>query len=187
MSFYSQSELEDLGLAYVGKSVRLSRRASLYGESRIAIGENSRIDDFCVLSAGSGGIEIGAHVHLGVMVSLIGRGKIQIGDLSTLSGRVSVYSSSDDYSGSHMTNPTVPVHLTCVDHSDVVIGQHVIVGTASVLLPGAIVEDGVAVGAMSLVKGRLSANSIYAGVPAKFVKSRQTEMYDLEKRMYGLD
>lgn len=182
MSCYSENELAELGLAHVGQNVRLSRRASLYGAQRIAIGDNSRIDDFCVLSAGEGGIEIGSYVHLGAMVTLIGRGRIAIGDLSTLSGRVSVYSSSDDYSGAHMTNPTVPEHLTCVEHRDVMIGRHVIVGSASVLIPGAILEDGVAVGALSLVKDRLVADTIYAGVPAKRMGPRQTGMYDCEKR-----
>lgn len=182
MSFFSATELEELGLAHVGRNVRLSRRASIYNAKQIAIGNNTRIDDFCVLSAGEGGIEIGSHVHLGVMVSLIGRGKIIIDDLSTLSGRVSVYSSSDDYSGGYMTNPTVPEHLTCVDHRDVSIGRHVIVGTGSVLLPGATIENGVAVGALSLVAGCLFANSIYAGVPATLRGPRKTGMYEYEKK-----
>lgn len=181
MSVYTENELADLGLAHVGRNVRLSRRASLYGVGRISIGDNSRIDDFCVLSAGEGGIEIGSYVHLGAMVTLIGRGKIAIGDLSTLSGRVSVYSSSDDYSGAHMTNPTVPEHLTGVEHRDIIIGRHVIVGCASVLIPGAAIEDGVAVGAISLVKDRLVTNSIFAGIPAKRTGPRQTGMYELEK------
>lgn len=182
MSFFSASELEELGLAHVGKNVRLSRQASIYNAKRIAIGDNSRIDDFCVLSAGEGGIEIGSYVHLGAMVSLIGRGKIAIGDLSTLSGRVSIYSSSDDYSGAHMTNPTVPEYLTCVNHRDIIIGRHVIIGTGSVILPGAIVGNGVALGALSLVKDRLLADTIYAGVPAIRKGPRKTGMYEHEKK-----
>ena len=181
MSFYSERELVELGLGRVGKNVLLSRKASLYGAQRISIGDHSRIDDFCVLSAGDGGIEIGDYVHLGAMVSLIGRGKIAIGDFSTLSGRVSVYSSSDDYSGANMTNPTVPEHLTGVEHRDVHIGRHVIVGCGTVMIPGAAIETGVAVGALSLVRDRLTRNTIYAGVPAIRRGPRQTEMYEHEK------
>ena len=114
MSFYGPDELQELGLGHVGRGVLLSRKASIYGASRIFIGDNSRIDDFCVLSAGEGGIEIGRHVHIAVMVTMIGRGRMTVGNLSTLSGLVSVYSSSDDYSGEHMTNPTVPEELTGV-------------------------------------------------------------------------
>jgi acetyltransferase-like isoleucine patch superfamily enzyme len=183
MSFYSEEELQEVGLAWVGKNVQLSRRVSLHGAARIAIGNNSRIDDFCVLSAGTGGIEIGAHVHISCMVSMIGRGKISIGDFAGLSGRVSVYSSNDDYSGAHMTNPTIPEHLTCVDHSEVTIGRHALVGAGSIILPGAIVEDGVVVGALSLVNDRLLRNTIYGGVPAKLIRPRQTAMYDFEQRL----
>ena len=39
---------------------------------------NSRIDDFCVLSAGEGGIEIGDYVHVAVFCMLIGAGKIKL-------------------------------------------------------------------------------------------------------------
>jgi acetyltransferase-like isoleucine patch superfamily enzyme len=183
MGYYTDIELAELGLASVGRNVRLSRRAAIHGASRIAIGDNSRIDDFCVLSAGEGGIEIGRYVHLAVMVSLIGRGLIRIMDLSTLSGRVSVYSSSDDYSGEFMTNPTIPAKNTRVDHRPVTIGRHVVVGCGTVILPGAELEDGSAVGAQSLVKGRLRAFTICGGVPARVIKARQRGLIALEQQL----
>ena len=86
MSFYSQSELRELGIGYLGEDVKISRKASLYNAPLISIGDRARIDDFCILSAGIGGIYIGNHVHLGAMASLIGRGRIKIDDFSTLSG-----------------------------------------------------------------------------------------------------
>ncbi len=180
MSVYTERELQELGFAWLGENVRVSRKASFYGIGRISIGSHSRIDDFCVLSAGVGGISIGHHCHIAIMCSLIGRGRIEIGDLSTLSGRVSVYSSSDDYSGAAMTNPTVPEELTNVDHRPVSIGRHVVVGAGSVVLPGAVIQDGAAVGALSLVKGRLETCGFYAGVPARFVGPREREFLRLE-------
>lgn len=74
----------------------------------------SRIDEFCVLLAGTGGIVIGNNVHIAVFCSLIGKEVIKINDFANLSSRVSIYSSSDDYSGEYMTNPTIPSHLTNV-------------------------------------------------------------------------
>ena len=108
MSYYTDAELSGLGLAAVGRSVSLSRKASLYGVSRISIGDNSRIDDFCVLSAGDGGISIGRYVHIAVFSTLIGKGRIELNDYANLSSRVAIYSSNDDYSGELMSNPTVP-------------------------------------------------------------------------------
>ena len=66
MAMLSQEAIEQMGFASVGKNVQISDRASFYGASRISIGSNVRIDDFCVLSAGVGGISIGQHVHIAV-------------------------------------------------------------------------------------------------------------------------
>ena len=132
MAMLSRDALEALGFAAVGQNVQISDRASFYGASRIHLGSHIRIDDFCVLSAGVGGIFIGNHVHIAVYSSLIGAGKISISDFGNISSRVAIYSSNDDYSGATMTNPTVPSEYTGVVHADVFLGKHVIVGSGSV-------------------------------------------------------
>ena len=167
----SEGELAAMGLRH-GASPRVSRKASLHGADRIVLGDHVRIDDFCVLSAGTGGIEIGRHVHVAVFTSLIGRGRIAIGDYANLSSRVSVYSSSDDYSGDWMTNPTVPEAFTRVEHADVSIGPHVIVGAGCVVLPGVQIGDGCAIGAMSLVRASCPPFTMHAGIPARLIGER---------------
>ncbi|EQD33256.1 galactoside O-acetyltransferase, partial [mine drainage metagenome] len=62
MSFLDAAELKALGLDSYGKNVLISRKCSIYGASRIELGDNVRIDDFCVLSAGDGGIKIGSYI-----------------------------------------------------------------------------------------------------------------------------
>ena len=114
MGFYSLEELRIMGFAYLGKGVKLSNRASFHNPGKISIGDHSRIDDFCVQSAGEGGINIERHVHIAVYCSPIGKGSITLKDFSGLSSRVSIYSSNDDYSGEYMTNPTVPERYTNV-------------------------------------------------------------------------
>jgi len=54
-SYYSEDELINLGFKSVGSKVLISRMSSIYGNSRIIIGNNIRIDDFCVISAGKRG------------------------------------------------------------------------------------------------------------------------------------
>lgn len=49
-SFYTEAELKELGLKSFGKSVLLSKKVSIYGAKNISIGNNVRIDDFCILS-----------------------------------------------------------------------------------------------------------------------------------------
>jgi len=181
MAMLSRDAIEGLGFASVGENPQISDKASFYGLFRISLGDNVRIDDFCVLAAGVGGIVVGNYVHIAVGSSLIGAGKITMADFSGLSSRVSIYSSSDDYSGTTMTNPTMPSEFTGVSHADVYLGKHVIVGSSSVILPGVTLEDGVAVGALSLVSRSCEAFGIYAGNPARRVKERKRDLLKLEQ------
>jgi galactoside O-acetyltransferase len=182
MAMLSREAIERLGFASVGDNVQLSDRASFYGVERIALGSDVRIDDFCVLSAGVGGICIGQHVHIAVYSSLIGAGKITLSDFCNISSRVSIYSSSDDHSGATMTNPTIPGEYTCVKHADVFLGKHVLVFAGVVILPGVTLEDGVAIGALSLINRDCKAFGIYAGNPARRIKERKRDMLELEQR-----
>ena len=182
MAYLDLRALEAMGFAGMGRNVRISERASFYGTSRISLGDEVRIDDFCVLSAGAGGIEIGQHVHIAVFSSLIGAGKIALGDFSNISSRVSIYSSSDDYSGATMSNPTIPDQYKAVQLADVFVGRHVIIGCGSVILPGVRLEDGVAIGALSLVRESCEPFGIYAGTPARRLRERERGLLDLEQR-----
>lgn len=182
MSFYSPDELATLGLRSCGEHVLISRKASLYNAGAIEIGSDVRIDDFCVLSAGAGGISIGSFVHIGVYALLIGAGRIVLGDYSGLSGRVSIYSSNDDYSGAHLTNPTVPEEYRGVTSADVVVGRHAIIGAGVIVFPGVTIGDGAAIGALSLVRADCVAFTVYSGVPARRVNERQRGLLELESR-----
>ncbi len=182
-SCYSDEELHRLGLGSVGAGVRLSRKASLYGASRITLGDHARIDDFCVLSAGAGGIAIGRHVHIAVFCGLLGQGRIELGDYAGLSSRVTIYSSNDDYSGEFMSNPTVPGEFTHVESAAVRLGRHVIVGAGSVILPGCTLHEGSGVGSLSLIRSDCEAFAMYFGSPARRIGSRSARMIELGDRL----
>ncbi len=49
------------------------------------------------------------------------------------------------------------------------IGNNVFIGLNVIILPGTIIEDNVIIGAGSVVKGNIKGNSVYAGIPAKFI------------------
>lgn len=82
-----------------------------------------------------------------------------------------------------MTNPTVPEEFRGTVHSDVFLGKHVIVGCASVILPGVRINEGAAIGAMSLVQKSCEAFEIYAGNPARRIKSRSKKLNELEMQL----
>ncbi|MEC2449247.1 acyltransferase, partial [Bacillus cereus] len=49
-SFYSQEELSEIGFLSVGENVLISKKTSIYNPGAISVGNNVRIDDFCILS-----------------------------------------------------------------------------------------------------------------------------------------
>ena len=183
MAFLARAQLEAMGFAGLGEDVLISDAARIYKAANIRIGSHVRIDDFCILSAGSGGIHIGKHVHIGCFSSLIGKGAISLGDFSGLSSRVSVYSSSDDYSGEFMTNPTVPERFRHVQHGAVSIGRHAIIGAGCVILPGVTVGEGAAAGGLSLIARDLAPFTSYLGVPARKTGERKRDLLALEKKL----
>lgn len=183
MGILNEKELNELGFKSLGNNVKISDKASIYNPSNITIGNNVRIDDFVVISAGIGGIDIGNYIHIAVYSSLIGAGKITLFDYSNISSRVAIYSSNDDYSGDWMTNPMVPTEFTNVKHADVIIGKHVIIGSGSVILPGTTLHEGVALGALSMATKDCEEYGIYSGVPAKRIKERNKNVQQLEKKL----
>lgn len=176
--YLTESELHKFGFKSVGTNVLLSNKASVYNPQDVSIGNNVRIDDFVVLS---GKITLGNYVHVACYTSLIGKEEIVLCDFCGLSGRVSVYSSSDDYTGLAMTNPTVPLQYRKVQNKKVTLNKHVLVGTGSVLLPGVEVGEGTSVGALSLVKDNCEPFSVYFGVPAVKIGSRLKRFLKYEK------
>lgn len=182
MAQLTRAAIEAMGFAAVGENVMISDRASFYNCGAIAIGNNVRIDDFCVFSAGIGGIHVGDHVHIAVFSLLTGAGRITLSDFCGISSRVTIYSSSDDYTGTTMTNPTVPSEYTGALHADVFLGRHVIVGSGSVILPGITLADGAAIGALSVVNRDCVSFGIYAGNPARKVNERKRDLLTLEQQ-----
>lgn len=178
-SFYSVDELSKLGLASFGDNVLISRKTSIYGASKINIGNNVRIDDFCILS---GKISIGNYVHIAAYTALYGGDKgIFVNDFADISSKITIYSISDDYSGKTMTNPTISDKYKNVQSERVVIERHVIIGASCIVLPGVVLKEGSSFGAMSLINRSSEPWSINAGIPFKKIKNRSKKLLELEK------
>jgi len=169
-SFYSEQELESLNFKSIGKNLKISRKACFYSPENISIGNDVRIDDFCMLS---GDIKIGSFVHISAYVAMYGRFGIEVEDFSGLSPKCTVFSASDDFSGEFLIGPTIDEKYTHVHTGKVIIQKYSQIGAGSIILPSVIVGEGVAVGAMSLITKNLDNWSIYAGIPAKKIKERK--------------
>jgi acetyltransferase-like isoleucine patch superfamily enzyme len=179
MSYLSAEELKKIEFKYLGKNVLISDKCSIYNPEKIEICDNSRIDDFCVLS---GKIKIGRNVHLAPFCLIAGGSEgVELDDFSGCAYHVQVFSQSDDYTGCSMTNPTIPEKYKNVLRKKVTIGKHVIIGASSIVLPGVEISEGCSVGAMSLITKNTEPWGVYFGIPAKRLKNRKKNLLELEK------
>ena len=185
MAFLARHELVALGFKSLGNNVLISDRAAIHGPGQMEIGDNSRIDDFCVIS---GKVVIGRNVHIAVFCNVAGGTEgIFFEDFSGLAYGCHLFSQSDDYSGRTLTNPTIPAQYKNETKQAIYIGRHCIVGTGSLILPGVTLATGCSIGAFSMVTKSTEEWSIYFGIPAKKIKQRKRDLLELERQYLLFD
>jgi galactoside O-acetyltransferase len=133
--YYSSLELRSFGFARVGENCMVARNCTVIGLANITLGDHVRIDGFTSLIAPKGRIKIGSYVHIAGGCMLGARGGIELGDFSSLSQGVRIFTAIDDFSGNHLSNATVPEDLTGVQAAPVSIGRYVPIGSGSIVLP----------------------------------------------------
>lgn len=180
MAYLTRKQIDSLGFKSVGDGVLISDTALFYGNEDIEIGDNSRIDDFVVVS---GSVKFGNNVHIALRSSILASTcKITFGDFSGLSPHCLVIASFDDYSGESLTNPTIPAKYKKTKIASVTIDRHVIVGAGSVIGPGVTLGEGSAVGALSLVVSNVKDWTIVGGVPTREIRPRSRNLLEVEKK-----
>lgn len=174
-SFYSEAELAEIGFKSVGKDVKISRKASIYGAANISIGDNVRIDDFCILS---GHISLGSNIHISAYVALYGANGITFQDYTGISPRSTIYSAMDDFSGDYLIGPIHPEDKTNVRGGKVIVEKFAHIGANCIIFPNLTIREGSVIGAMSLINRSTHEWTVYAGVPARALKERRKGLLD---------
>lgn len=175
-SFYSQEELKSIKNISFGTNCQIGRNVKFYPAQEkegISIGNNVRIDDFCILC---GNISIGSNIHIAPYCTLYGAFGITIMDFCGLSARVTIYSGIDDFSGESAVGPMVSLESRNIKSGRVILKRYNQVGAGSIIFPGVTLHEGCAIGAMSLVKEDLAEWGIYAGIPARLIKERSKNL-----------
>lgn len=183
MAFLTEKELKSIGFKSIGKNVKISDKASIYAPQNISIGDNVRIDDFCVLSASGGYINLHNHIHIAVFCNLTGKGGIEMFDFSGLSSRVSLYSASDDYSGDYLIGPIMEDNCINIIEGPIILEKYVTIGTNSAVLPNVTLKEGSVLGSFSLLTKDTEEWTLNAGVTAKRIKARKKGLLELVKTM----
>ena len=179
--YFSEQDLKNAGFKSLGHNVQIAKNCVIIGLENIEIGNDVRIDGFSsLIAAGSGWLSIGSFVHIGGGCHLSAGAGIQLDDFSGLSQGVRIYSKSDDYTGRHMTNATIPEKYKGITQGPVSLGRHVIIGSGSVILPNLLIPEGCAVGALTLVVKSLDPWGVYFGAPAIRLKNRSKRLLELE-------
>lgn len=177
--------------ASIGQDVTIWPLAKIVSPEVISIGDSVIIDDFVFIVGGEETV-IGNFVHIASFTSITGGGKFVMEDFTTLSSGVRIFTGNDDYSGGCLTGSAVPAPYRIPIRSFICIRKHAIIGAEAVILPGVTIGRGVVIGANSLVKKDCEPWTVYAGSPARAIKSRpkkrileledqlRDELYDLE-------
>ena len=164
-----------------GRNVKISERAVVYNPDNLIIGDNVRIDDFCILSCGAG-LRIGNNVHIAPYTAFFAGAGIVVDDFVGISAHCAFYSTSDDYTGQSMTNPTIPDKYKTVTKAPIHIGRHVLIGHAVTVMPGVTIGEGVSIGAHSFITKDCVPWAIYTGCPAKLIRWRSANLLELERQ-----
>ena len=168
-----------------GKNVIIGKTVRIRYPELVSIGDNCIIDDFTYISTE---LELEGYNHISAGCKIIGGSncKLIMKPFSTFSPNVVVAVGSDDYL-SGIATPMVDFEFKGnVEYGSVVIGRHSIIGSGSVILPNIVVEDGAAVGALSLVNIDLEGWVLYAGIPVKKIKKRLKDKILLLEKNFNI-
>lgn len=147
----------------------------LDNEDALSLAAGVFIGDYTIINALSESgkknsfLKIGAQTYIGEQNNIrAGGGKIEIGKKCLLSQQITIVAAN------HSIVKGIAIMDQKWDESkkDVFIGDDVWIGAGSIILPGSRIESGAIIAAGSVVSGHVPADAIFAGVPAKLVKSR---------------
>lgn len=142
---------------------RRNQKSNFNNLGEFSIGDNTRIHKtFGIFIDKSAKFSIGNNSYINPESTIICKKQISIGDDCVISWRCQFL--DDDMQSiivnGKRTNPPSPISI----------GNHVWICSDVKILPGTTIEDGVVVAAGSIVKGKLDANCLYGGVPARKLK-----------------
>lgn len=115
-------------------------------------------------------MRFGNNVSIHTMTYIEGAGGIYIGNDVSIANGVSIISTEHNYA-----DLSIPIKDQGIKKDVIRIANDVWIGSRAIILSGTDIGRGCIVGAGAVVTKNLKEYSIYAGVPAKFIKNRKEE------------
>lgn len=145
--------------------------AKIVNANRLVMGEHSTIDDFVFFNAGEGA-SIGRYVHVAAHVSVIGGGRLEIGDYAVVGTGARILNGTDTYEDGARMSTHLPDEYRRVRRGLVLIERDAFIGANAVVMPGVRIGEGAVAGAGAVVTADLDSWTVYVGSPARPLKVR---------------
>ncbi len=159
-------------LKHVGQDVFISADAEIRRPHLVIVGDHVSIDKGVLLTTQ---VELGDFIHIGPHVSVIGgaKGLLRMGNFTNIALDSRVICISDTFAGDGLISaPGIPADFTSLKIKPVVFENFANVGANVTIMPGVTLGEGSVVGVGSLVMKDTEPWTIYAGSPARPIKSR---------------
>lgn len=131
------------------------------------ISDGFRFNGYGIRFVGEGTFQSGinSYISYNSYVVLASGAQITIGDNVSISHHVRMYTSGFCTESRIMLGQNVEVI------GDIIIGDNVLIGSGCFICPNVTIGNNVVIGANSVVTKDLAGNGVYAGAPAKLIKS----------------
>lgn len=149
-------------------------RRFFYRLAGMKIGKDSRIGIGTIIVRAKG-ITLGCGCIINEYCHLDGRGKLTIGDNTSISIYTKIISASHELNEENFAYKS----------GSIVIMDHVFIGVNAIILENTFIDTGAVIGAGAIAKGNFEKNIIYAGNPIRKVKERNcSNTYNLFHEAY---
>jgi acetyltransferase-like isoleucine patch superfamily enzyme len=159
---------------HISSKAHISKLADIEESSKgsiLIIKDGCQIDSFVKIkfTGGVSDIEIGENCYLNSGTVLYSGNGIKIGDNVLIGPNCNIVPTNHEYSDK---NTIIRLQRFLPSKGGIVIEDDVWLGANVTILDGAYIKKGSIIGANSTVIGVVEAYSVYAGSPAKKIKSR---------------
>jgi len=151
---------------------------SIRNIGKLEIEKNFRVGQGLVIDImhENASVKIGSNFRAASRLHIGCINKIKIGDNVLIASDVHITDHSHGkYKGENQSKPETIVKERKLINEEVIIGNNVWIGEKVFITPGVRIGDNSIIGAFSLVKDDIEANSIAIGIPAKIIKKYNKE------------